>query len=481
MLTDRYLLANVVYQGHAGGLDVATLWEVGRAATGGLMPELTIVLDLPVAAAAGADAASAGSHGTPGRVVPRAGAAGIPGRGRALPGTHRRARRRSGPSRPFRKRSATKSERCFPPPTPRRGFFPDPRPWPLLMSWHGILGHDVVVERFRRALRRGRLGEQFPLRGAGRDRQTDVRPQAGAGLAVPGPARGGASIRAKSARPAVQVAAAEHPDFETVAKPDDKSFIPVELLIGDKEHRMRRRAVPQSVAAAEIRRRAEDRGGGRRRFLQRRRGQLPAEDAGRTAAAVGADPDRHQPRAAVADDPLPLPVDSLRSLAGGDCRRAARCPGHRRRCGPGPAGGQASEGSLRRAEELADADLAAFRNTLLDRLADPRFDPLELSKLMVEFVDQAGREAPLRRRRLRQIVGLAATFYRQLLRMLADGSASADAEVLQAIERWQAGPAAAAACLDRCLETAEQIDRNANQATLIECWLDDLAQAGSAA
>jgi dTMP kinase len=53
VLTDRYLLANVVYQGHAGGLDVTTLWEVGRVATGGLMPNLTIVLDMPSLAAAG--------------------------------------------------------------------------------------------------------------------------------------------------------------------------------------------------------------------------------------------------------------------------------------------------------------------------------------------------------------------------------------------------------------------------------------------
>ena len=52
VLSDRYLLANVVYQGHAGGLDVPTLWEVGRIATGGLMPELTIVLDVPPEVAA---------------------------------------------------------------------------------------------------------------------------------------------------------------------------------------------------------------------------------------------------------------------------------------------------------------------------------------------------------------------------------------------------------------------------------------------
>jgi dTMP kinase len=52
VICDRYLLANVVYQGHAGGLDVGQLWEVGRVATGGLQPDLTIVLDMPAATAA---------------------------------------------------------------------------------------------------------------------------------------------------------------------------------------------------------------------------------------------------------------------------------------------------------------------------------------------------------------------------------------------------------------------------------------------
>ena len=52
VLSDRFLLANVVYQGYGGGLDVPTLWEVGRVATGGLMPDLTVVLDVPPDAAA---------------------------------------------------------------------------------------------------------------------------------------------------------------------------------------------------------------------------------------------------------------------------------------------------------------------------------------------------------------------------------------------------------------------------------------------
>jgi dTMP kinase len=47
VISDRFLLANIVYQGHAGGLDVERLWEVGRFAAGELEPDITIVLDLP--------------------------------------------------------------------------------------------------------------------------------------------------------------------------------------------------------------------------------------------------------------------------------------------------------------------------------------------------------------------------------------------------------------------------------------------------
>jgi dTMP kinase len=47
VVSDRYVLANVVYQGHAGGLDPCEVWQIGRFSTGGLEPDLTIVLDLP--------------------------------------------------------------------------------------------------------------------------------------------------------------------------------------------------------------------------------------------------------------------------------------------------------------------------------------------------------------------------------------------------------------------------------------------------
>jgi dTMP kinase len=48
VVADRYLLANVVYQGHAGGLDPDEVWQVGRIATGGVMPDCVFVLDMRV-------------------------------------------------------------------------------------------------------------------------------------------------------------------------------------------------------------------------------------------------------------------------------------------------------------------------------------------------------------------------------------------------------------------------------------------------
>jgi len=51
VLADRYLLANVVYQGHAGGLSPDDLRMIGHFATAGVLPDFTVLLDLPVAAA----------------------------------------------------------------------------------------------------------------------------------------------------------------------------------------------------------------------------------------------------------------------------------------------------------------------------------------------------------------------------------------------------------------------------------------------
>lgn len=46
VVSDRYVLSNIVYQGHAGGIEPDVIRGVADVATGGLHPDLVIVLDV---------------------------------------------------------------------------------------------------------------------------------------------------------------------------------------------------------------------------------------------------------------------------------------------------------------------------------------------------------------------------------------------------------------------------------------------------
>ena len=70
VISDRYLLATVVYQAHAGGLSPDDVWRVGEVTVGGIMPKLTFLLDMPAARAASSPAAIARSNGGAGARIP---------------------------------------------------------------------------------------------------------------------------------------------------------------------------------------------------------------------------------------------------------------------------------------------------------------------------------------------------------------------------------------------------------------------------
>lgn len=52
VLSDRFLLSNIVYQGHAGGVDAEAIRRVGAVATDGVVPDLILLLDIDPATAA---------------------------------------------------------------------------------------------------------------------------------------------------------------------------------------------------------------------------------------------------------------------------------------------------------------------------------------------------------------------------------------------------------------------------------------------
>jgi DNA polymerase-3 subunit delta' len=140
-----------------------------------------------------------------------------------------------------------------------------------------------------------------------------------------------------------------------------------------------------------------------------------------------------------------------------------------------------SGGSVERGAQWCDESLVEFRGALLGLLCQREFDHGEAARLVSQFVEAAGKESAVKRARLRLVVSLAEEFYRAVLhtltRSVSEDSDSVLAGAVKTAQRWFPGDDSATACLDICLDTVAHIDANANQATLIDWWLDELAAA----
>ena len=349
------------------------------------------------------------------------------------------------------------------------------------MSWQGILGHDEVAEQFRRALQRGRLASSFLFVGpAGVGKRTFAWKLAQTLLCQRRPEEDMDPCGQCSS--CVQVLAGSHPDLEVVARPKDRSFLPLELLIGDKEHRMRE-GLCHAIAMKPFM-------GGRKVAIIDDADYLNAEGANSLLKTleeppprsvlilIGTTPAKQLPTIRSRCQTVRfrgLPAETVAELLVSQgivshAEEAARLAGH-------------SGGSLERAAELAGSELWSFRSMLHQRLAEVKFDGVLLAGAISAFVDEAGREPAARRARLRQVFEFAAEFYRHLLYGLSDSPRGDDGDlqrlVRQAVDRWPRDEVAAAACLDRSIEAMEQLDRNAYQPTLLECWVDDLVKIAS--
>jgi DNA polymerase-3 subunit delta' len=349
------------------------------------------------------------------------------------------------------------------------------------MSWQGVHGQDEVVEQFRRALRRGRLASSFLFVGPeGIGKRTFALKLAQSLLC---PTRPEELLDPCGTCPAcIQVAARTHPDLEIVAKPADRSSLPLELLIGDKEHRMRE-GLCHNIAMKPFM-------GGRKIALIDDADYLNAEGANCLLKTLEEPPPRSV-LILISTSPAkqlptirsrcqlirfqPLATDTVAKILvsqglAADESEARRLAVH-------------SEGSVQRALHLSDAEIWHFRDRFYRQLAEPVVDGVGLSRSAIAFVDEAGKEPAARRQRMRQVIRQAAEFYRQMLHELTGAADGGEPEtrsiVRRALSNWRSGPDAIGAVLDRTLDALEQIDRNANPTTLLECWLCDLAKLAS--
>ena len=83
------------------------------------------------------------------------------------------------------------------------------------------------------------------------------------------------------------------------------------------------------------------------------------------------------------------------------------------------------------------------------------------------------------------MIGFVVDYLRQLVQRLAGDNINGDAELIATVDSaarkgaWSV-ESTADAC-ERSLEAINHVDRNANQNTLVEAWLDDLATISAVA
>ena len=328
-------------------------------------------------------------------------------------------------------------------------------------SIDGPIGHETARRWFAQALAKGRLSGAFLLIGP---------PGIGKAALAKWIAKSLFCERTESVSltccgqcPAcVQIEAETHPDLVQVRKPADRAFIPIDLLIGPPDNRMRE-GFNRDIRLRPFR-------GSRKVAILHDADDLNEEGANSLLKTL--------------EEP---PPDVAIFLLGTNEQR--QLPTIRSRCRivrlRPPVGDQAVElmrrlgidcdaATATRAIELCGGDCAAaagmltpegaeLRQSISRHLMTRQIDPVGLASTVAGVIDGLGKSAvgAVKRDRLREVLSIAVDSFRD--QMIASANRP---ERLPAIHYR----------LDRSIEAISQVHRNANQTTLIECWAADLAR-----
>ncbi|MFM7244981.1 MAG: AAA family ATPase [Planctomycetaceae bacterium] len=338
------------------------------------------------------------------------------------------------------------------------------------MAWQGIEGHDAIAARFAAAEANGRIAGSYLFVGPPGVGKGTFALALAKSLACERPAPG--LIACGGCASCVQAAAGSHPDIDVVRKPEDRSTIPLELLIGDDEHRMREGLCWRILLRPALSKRKVAVILDADHFSEEAANcllmTLEEPPDGATIILVGTALERQLPTIRSRCQVIrfaPLPSDAIRRILDGETAGAG--------AGAEPAtldrAAAAAGGSLARARLALDPDVTAFHGRLIELLATRPLRGVDIARETLAFVEAAGKDAPPRRARLRTALEATLEVFRGAARRTA-GAAGHHADRAAAVEAWAGQPdrvAAAAACT---LDALEAVDRNANLGVLIDAW-----------
>ena len=329
--------------------------------------------------------------------------------------------------------------------------------------WQGIYGHDAVVERFRCNLEAGRLASSYLFLGpAGVGKRTFALRLAKASLCRDSPESALAPCgNCDSCR---LMDAGTHPDIDVVGLPPGKRELPISTFLGDRDHRHQEGLCHKIGLRPMMGRRRvaiiDDADGLNTESANCLLKTLEEPPPGAVLILIGTNRSRQLPTMLsrtqiVRFEPLPVAVVASLLIEHGIVSEVSEADSL----------AQQSGGSLQRAIDVLAMNLNDYRPQLLRQFSGSSFDTVRLVSVVSDFVAEAGAEAEAKRQRVRATFDLVTEHVRGVLR---NGGAP------ESLNR--APESRVLAAMDRCIQAEEELDRNANQATLLECWVDDLSR-----
>lgn len=323
-----------------------------------------------------------------------------------------------------------------------------------------VYEHEAAHRMFQRMLARGRLASTFLFVGpAGVGKRTFAMRLAEGLLCKESPSDPLSPCgHCESCRLA---GAGSHPDLLTVGLPKGKSSLPVDLFIGDREHRNRLGLCHEIALKPYL--------GTRRVAVIDDADHLSTESANCLLKTLEEPPPRSVLILVGVSLSRQLPTIRSRcqvvrfsALSDQTVERILQEQQLLDQEQDGQHLAAAARGSVTQALAAADHDAVAFQAALLRQFDQGGFDPIRVAAETTAYVAEAGSEASARRERLAALIDAAIYYYRDKMTR-TDGNGMP--------------PETAVRCLTLCLDAEAAIHRNANQAALVQYWLTGLWRA----
>lgn len=350
------------------------------------------------------------------------------------------------------------------------------------MGWHNILGHDSVRDWFVKSHENNRLANTYLFVGPDGIGKKQLAFTLAQSLLC--------ETNTISLEPCetcsgcIQVINQTHPDLILVSKPADKNYIPVEMFLGDREHR-RREGLCHDINLTPFK-------GNRKIAVIDDADFLNIESANSLLKTleepppnsililIGSSEHRQLPtilsRAQVVRFQPLQPDQVLKILS------ELELPGEV----PVEKLAYACGGSVQRAVVLDNKELFEFRINLFAQLAT--FDPSEgaFAKTLTDFVDQSSKEAAVKRKFQRMLADFAINLYSGVIKLIHSPheAESFDPAISDFACRMIGDQAKckislelfAASCIDRTIVFQQHVDANMSMANTVPSWLNDLGR-----